>query len=323
MSKLGMIRTGTSSVNYLDDRLLAGYFEAREHETYYRSLKHANTRRDFHETIIPVLIDLVGEILAAPSTQPLDAILATPATSPDRGEATTAPAEEARRRHPVGFNLLEIGERLDFETLKSLYRRAVLRCHPDKGGSEEQMVLVNEAYSLFHEVLCRHQMASGVVDETGEGFGIDFDVPIKTAKDYLYVVGLLLVEIKLDEWGLDDAHYWVTMLASEEWMESAYAQHPRTRANLLFPCSTLAGRLWAAGLKKEAQEVYEAAASSLQVAQANGLYQGDGLFEADSYMKDEQKLRVVLNHHRQAENARRLGLIKEALLPTEWVENRL
>jgi hypothetical protein len=78
MSKLGMIRAGVSSINYLDDRLLACYFEAREHETYYRSLKHAGSRRDFHEVIIPMLMDLVGEILSAPNTEALDAILATP-----------------------------------------------------------------------------------------------------------------------------------------------------------------------------------------------------------------------------------------------------
>jgi hypothetical protein len=41
-------------MDYLEDRLLASYFEAREHESYYNSLKHVDTRRDFHETIIPV-----------------------------------------------------------------------------------------------------------------------------------------------------------------------------------------------------------------------------------------------------------------------------
>ena len=64
MSHQGLVWTKASSVDYLADRLLASYFEAREHESYYNSLKHVDTRRDFHETIIPVLIDFIGEALS-------------------------------------------------------------------------------------------------------------------------------------------------------------------------------------------------------------------------------------------------------------------
>jgi hypothetical protein len=304
-----MVRVGASSENYLENRLLSAYFDAREHEAYFRSLKLAETRRDSHETIIPVLMNFVGEVLSAPTTVALDAILAaSPSTSaPD--EETGDPTEEARRLHPSGFELLGIGDRLDFETLKSSYRRAALRSHPDKGGSHQQMVLVNEAYSLFHELLCQRQLASGGGNGMDGTFGIGFDVPIRTAKDYLYVIGLLLLDIKVDEWGLDDAHYWATTLASDEWACSAYAQHPRTQANLLFPCSTLAGRLWAAGLRDQAQEVYQIAEGSLRVAEANDLFLGGGLSEATFYMKEGRKLRFVLNHRRQADNALRLGLI--------------
>ncbi len=304
-----MIRAGASSVNYLDDRLLASYFEAREHETYYRSLKHVGPRRDFHEVIVPVLMDLVGEILSASSTQMLDTILATPIKPRDRVDDATAPAEEAKRLHPTGFDLLGIGGRLDFEMLKASYRRSALRCHPDRGGSHEQMILVNEAYSLFHEMLCRRQMA-GVAEVAGaEELGIGFGVPIRTAKDYMYVAGLLLLNIKLDEWSLDDAHYWVTMLASDDWMTSDYARNVQVRSTLLFACSSLAGSLWAAELREQAREVYKVAEQALRVVIAGGLNLGNVLSEADKYIKQGQKLRIVLNHHRQADNALRLGLI--------------
>lgn len=311
MSNLGMIRAGASSVNYLDDRLLACYFEAREHETYYRSLKHVGPRRDFHEVIVPVLMDLVGEILSASSTQVLDAILATPMKPRDRVDDATAPAEEAKRLHPTGFDLLGISGRLDFEMLKSSYRRAALHFHPDRGGSHEQMILVNEAYSLFHEMLCRRQMATGAEVGGTEESGIGFGVPIRTAKDYLYVAGLLLLDIKLDEWSLDDAHYWVTMLASDDWMASDYARNVQVRSTLLFACSSLAGRLWAAGLREQAREVYKVAEQALRIVIDGGLNLGNVLSEADKYIKQGQKLRIVLNHPRQADNALRLGLIDE------------
>jgi hypothetical protein len=70
-----------SSVDYLADRLLASYFDAREHESYYNSLKHADTRRDFHETIIPVLIDFIGEALSNLQTSALDAVIEAAATA--------------------------------------------------------------------------------------------------------------------------------------------------------------------------------------------------------------------------------------------------
>lgn len=58
-----LVLSSGSSLDYLSDRLLASYFEAREHESYYKSLKHVETRRGFHETIIPVLMDFIGEAL--------------------------------------------------------------------------------------------------------------------------------------------------------------------------------------------------------------------------------------------------------------------
>jgi hypothetical protein len=64
-----------SSLDYLSDRLLASYFEAREHESYYKSLKHVDTRRDFHEAIIPILMDFVGEALSSLNTAALDAVI--------------------------------------------------------------------------------------------------------------------------------------------------------------------------------------------------------------------------------------------------------
>ena len=67
-------------MDYLADRLLASYFEAREHESYYNSLKHVDTRRDFHETIIPVLIDFIGEALSNLTTSALDAVIEAAAT---------------------------------------------------------------------------------------------------------------------------------------------------------------------------------------------------------------------------------------------------
>jgi hypothetical protein len=294
-------------LDYLADRLLASYFEARENESYYNSLKHVDTRRDFHEAIIPVLIDFIGEVLSSLNTSALDVVIETAATARKVIRPAHDIVAEARRLHSVGFKLLRVGTNLTLDSLKSLYRRAARRYHPDAGGSHEEMIQVNEAYNLFHELLCQSRFS---LDSTGSGEPSPpgFDIPITSAKDYLYVVGLLLFDIKTDEWALDDAHYWLTMLCSDEWMDSKYARHSQIRSKLLFACDSLAGLLWAAGRKEEAEQDRRLAE---QVIRSSGSLQGMRFYSIEKYIEQGEKLRIVLNHRRQADNALRLGLIDE------------
>ena len=194
-----MVSVNASSMNFLADDLVAAYFEAREHESYYRSLKLVDPRRDFHEHIIPVLIDFIGETISNPNTAALDAVIDAAAEARIIVKPTNQLVAEARRLHAVGFDLLGIEHELSAETLKSLYRKAGRRYHPDAGGSDEVMKKVNEAYSLFHELLCQSRFI--VNDAAGaEQTAIELAAPIRTAKDYRYVLGLLLLEIKLDDW---------------------------------------------------------------------------------------------------------------------------
>jgi len=302
-----LVRPRASSVDYLADRLLASYFDAREHESYFNSLRHVDTRRDFHETIIPVLIDFIGEALSNLKSSALDAVIEAGATARKVIRPTLDLVAEARRLHSVGFNLLGIGANLTLDSLKSYYRQAARRYHPDAGGSHEEMIQVNEAYNLFHELLCQSRFS---MDSTGSGEPLipSFDVPIRTTKDYIYVVGLLLLDIKTDEWALDDAHYWLTMLCTDEWMDSKYARHSQIRSKVFFACDSLAGLLWAAGRKEEAELDRKLAE---QVIRSSGSVQGIRFYSIEKYIEQGEKLRIVLNHRRQADNALRLGLIDE------------
>lgn len=134
MARNEIVKVRGSSVNYLTDRLLASYFEAREHESYYRSLKYANTRRDFHEAIAPILIDFIFEALSNPDTESLDAAIAAAATARRVIRPTQDLLAEARRLHPSGFELLQIDDDLTLENLKSFYHRAARRYHPMRAG---------------------------------------------------------------------------------------------------------------------------------------------------------------------------------------------
>lgn len=54
---------------------------------------------------------------------------------------------------PSGAKLLKLPTNIDLEVLKKCYRTACLLHHPDRGGSDELMKQVNEAYSLFHDAI--------------------------------------------------------------------------------------------------------------------------------------------------------------------------
>jgi curved DNA-binding protein CbpA len=47
------------------------------------------------------------------------------------------------------YKILQINPDANIETIKTAYRSRALVCHPDRGGSHEQMVLVNEAFQIL------------------------------------------------------------------------------------------------------------------------------------------------------------------------------
>jgi hypothetical protein len=310
MTQSLMVSVNASSMNYLADHLIAAYFEAREHESYYRSLKLVDPRRDFHEHIIPVLIDFIGETMSNPNTAALDTVVDAAAAARLIVKPTDQVVAEAKRLHAVGFDLLGIESELSVETLKSLYRRAARKYHPDAGGSYEVMKKVNEAYSLFHELVCQSRFVVSEAESAEQSVN-EFAAPIRTAKDYVYVLGLLLLDIKLDDWALDDAHYWLCMLCSPEWALSNYAQHERTRWSTLFECDRLAGLQWAAGRKEESRQAHEYGKEILRASGGAGNWAMARFNSIEKYVEQGEKLRLVLNHRRQADNALRLGLVDQ------------
>ena len=269
-----------------------------------------NTRREFHETIIPVLINFIGEALSSSNTSALDDVIEAAAKAKQIIRPTHDLVAEAMRLHPVGFSMLGIGAELTVDLLKSLYRQAARRHHPDAGGSHEAMIQVNEAYSLFHELVC-HPRLSVHSDERVQPLTSGFDVPIRTTKDYLYVAGLLLLDIKLDDWALDDAHYWLTSLCSDEWTDAKYARHSQIRSKVFFACDNLSGLLWAAGRREEAEQNLKLGEQLLRSPGHGSSLEDVRSYAREMYIERGEKLRIVLNHRRQAENALRLGLIDE------------
>ncbi len=55
------------------------------------------------------------------------------------------------------YDLLGANERTSSRDLERLYKRMASRCHPDRGGSEEQMKALNEAYHVLKDESTRRE----------------------------------------------------------------------------------------------------------------------------------------------------------------------
>ena len=56
---------------------------------------------------------------------------------------------------PDYYKTLKIPADADIETIKRAYRKRAFECHPDKGGSHEQMILINEAWMILSNPISR------------------------------------------------------------------------------------------------------------------------------------------------------------------------
>lgn len=59
--------------------------------------------------------------------------------------------------HKDYYEILGANERASPRDLERLYKRVAARRHPDKGGSEEEMKSLNEAYSVLRNKETRHE----------------------------------------------------------------------------------------------------------------------------------------------------------------------
>jgi curved DNA-binding protein CbpA len=47
------------------------------------------------------------------------------------------------------YKILGVSADADIQTIKAAYRQRAVECHPDRGGSHEKMILINEAWQIL------------------------------------------------------------------------------------------------------------------------------------------------------------------------------
>jgi len=62
------------------------------------------------------------------------------------------------------YSILGISPNANAETIKQAYRKRALECHPDRGGSHSQMVLVNEAWLILSNPTTRKHYDSARIN---------------------------------------------------------------------------------------------------------------------------------------------------------------
>lgn len=74
-----------------------------------------------------------------------------------------------RHRTQDYYKVLGVSRDADTATIKKAYRRATLKAHPDKGGSEAAMAAVNEAWEVLGnpELKARYDSGDDPNDPTG------------------------------------------------------------------------------------------------------------------------------------------------------------
>jgi len=296
-------------MDYFSTPSVAAYFDARENEACYQALERVGPQRDFHERLVGILerfIELTNLPLGAAV---VDRVIAE-SLRIEQSEAVFGggtPLEVARAQYPKGIELLRLAEPVTFELLRSAYRSAALRNHPDVGGSHEAMVAVNEAFHFTHLLLRAHEIGVGPA-EMGGAVTVGA-AEICDCAAYRYKCGEWLFLIALDDWNVDGAFTWLERITSSSWQQSSYARHPWRWIALTAPAGKLAIRLSLAGLREQALRALAVARSGLQEAQKHGLSYEPFVREPEEVLAGRRRAQVVLNHQRQAENALRLGLI--------------
>lgn len=277
---------------------VAAYYSFIEVELYEMSLLSVRDRRDFRGEYLNRIAALVAYVNDAEALAAIDREIRRSAEAVDRntltGEETVA--VKARAVDAEGFSLLAPSVPLTFETLKTAYRQAAKRYHPDVGGDTVRMQRVNDAYATFHSLL---QAQAGIESMIGIAAG----VLAPTADQIMRRARVREFTAHLDDLAVDHAFQAYALVR---------AQDLAVTLNWgVEEVCRLATLLAASSRNDDAHVVLGMAKALSDMAAERGLRFENLIDRAGEILTDSTKLRLILNHPRQAENALRLHLINE------------
>lgn len=304
--------------------VLGRYFNAREHEVYFRSLKSENDRRNFYPRLVGALTELFAFLDDAASLELLDSVIFRNRKKLEPSDRGLQILDYLKKANPRGVELLGLNPPVTFDSLRVAYKKAAKKHHPDVGGSNEDMKLVNLALVEFHDVISRWKEPSAIQNAANAPLDsmiayLGFEV--RSAAEYLISLGVVLVRIHTDSWAADNAYAMLQSLREHGLLATSFPGQSEFAGYFPRLLVRLAKRLRTAGFVNEAKSVldyglpfneramegdhfpegWRSARTTLMIA----------LEEARDILAGDMKLKVVITHPCQAENLYRLKVIDE------------
>lgn len=277
---------------------LAAYYRYLEALAYDAGLNSVRDRREFRDEFLKRIADILeysDDVSAADQIQ-FELQQEARVFGIDGGfRRDQDVARQARSIDLRGYDLMGLSAPLTTESLKTAYRNASKKYHPDLGGDTESMQIVNDAYKLFASLLNR-QMAQDDSATAPQRFGF------ATADKFFRSVKMRRFALLIDDLAADSAYDAYKALDLQDVEEDYNGE--RLVARL---CELLA----ASGCSNEASSVLHDLDGMTNRASARGLNYGPIYEKTSESCCDPKRIRFVPNHMRQAENLLRLGIIDQ------------
>jgi curved DNA-binding protein CbpA len=308
---------------------LEAYFEARDCEIFYVSLRRKYEQREEVSGIIPTLERAVNLLSQPRYEAAVDEMLGL---LDEAGKRGTDPAnnesnrilETALSNYPSECATLKITKSLTAVSLKLQYRELAKEHHPDRGGTNEMMRQINNAYAVLRDYLqdveasslyARGETVSG--GEEGESSDSYLSRP-QSAKMHCNRLQILLLDIAVDIWDVEmGVRHWQALLSNigkgvpqrDSFFVDAHSRDFTIRSEIIPLGLKLAEHVNLTGDIRSAINIIEQA-QSLLPPEDNDYYKIKSE-KIKSAVKQGRRMRVILNHPLQAANALKNKIISE------------
>lgn len=315
-----LIKNDRSQPNYWSHDLLAAkgielYHQTKQVVANYNSINSIENKRDVQNKIANVLTEFIAYDY---SNQEIDFINSILKENTALLESISYESSDLvnilTSANKTGVELLKIDDEIDIPKLKQLYRKAAIHHHPDKGGSDEKMQLVNHAYTQFLELI---ELNTVYLQSNTESSSIKSPI---TFQDWLFSAHFNLLMIYADSFSADKAFYY--LLKSRNLLQSSNSkfigQYIGTLMGFggdLFKISKLFARF---KMKEELIEASQIISIFLDRYVLDWVQQDQfderpkrNYFPSEERLLNEFGNSIIIRHLNQAENSFRLGKISE------------
>ncbi len=88
----------------------------------------------------------------------------------------------SRPNIPNYYQVLDVPNNASFESIKHAYRSKALEYHPDRGGSHEQMILINEAWQILSNPTSRKTFNDLLAQTSNSAIQRGMETEVKKAR---------------------------------------------------------------------------------------------------------------------------------------------